>query len=250
MNLTADNDTPLYVQLKEALIAGIKSGEYPKGEKIPTEQELRELYDVSRITVRRAVQEMCEEGYLVKKQGKGTFVKHTKLSRKVDYLLGFSETCVAAGMIPSHKVVRCEKITASPEDAEVLGLGVDRTAIMTIRINLADGKPMMVEQNIYPSPKYDFLLEEDLNTSLLDLLWKKHGIYARYSQDSYLDVTRAGADIGKMLKIPPGEPIFFMYENELDENHDIIYIGKQYIIGERYRFNLHDDDRGPAPKME
>lgn len=248
MILTADNDTPLYAQLKDALIAGIKSGEYPIGEKIPTEKELSEIYVVSRITVRRAVQEMCEEGYLVKKQGKGTFVKHRKLARKVDYLLGFSETCLAAGMIPSRQVIKCEKTTVSPEDAEVLGLGPERIAVMALRINLADGKPMMVEQNLYPSPKYDFLLEEDLNTSLLDLLWKKHGIYARYSHNCYLDVTRAGADIGKMLQIPPGEPVFFMYENELDENHDIIYIGRQYIIGERYRFNLHDDDRGPAPE--
>lgn len=82
MKLDVNAETPLYMQLKEAIKAAIKDGTYPDNEKIPTEIELSEYYDVSRITVRRAVEELCQENYLVKRQGKGTFVKSRKIQRK------------------------------------------------------------------------------------------------------------------------------------------------------------------------
>lgn len=75
MKLNAGNEIPLYQQLKEEIKAAIKNGTFPSGTKIPTESELSEKFNVSRITVRRAVQELCQEDYLSKKQGKGTFVK-------------------------------------------------------------------------------------------------------------------------------------------------------------------------------
>ena len=65
---------PLYQQVKEDIKAAIEQGKYKPKEKIPTEPELSAEYSVSRITVRRAVEELCSEGYLVKMQGRGTFV--------------------------------------------------------------------------------------------------------------------------------------------------------------------------------
>ena len=67
MSLDMNAETPLYMQLKEAINAAIKDGTYPANEKIPTEIELSEHYKVSRITVRRAVEELCQENYLVKR---------------------------------------------------------------------------------------------------------------------------------------------------------------------------------------
>ena len=65
---------PLYQQVKDDIRAAIESGKYKTNEKIPPEPELSAEYSVSRITVRRAVEELCAEGYLVKMQGRGTFV--------------------------------------------------------------------------------------------------------------------------------------------------------------------------------
>ena len=64
---------PLYQQVKDDIRAAIESGKYKTNEKIPPEPELSAEYSVSRITVRRAVEELCAEGYLVKMQGRGTF---------------------------------------------------------------------------------------------------------------------------------------------------------------------------------
>lgn len=65
---------PLYQQLMDAIIENIKNGTYKAGDKLPTETELEATYNVSRITVRRAVKELCDKNILEKKQGKGTFV--------------------------------------------------------------------------------------------------------------------------------------------------------------------------------
>ncbi|MEE1274075.1 MAG: GntR family transcriptional regulator [Olegusella sp.] len=72
--LDEESLTPLYQQVMEKIKRGIESGAYATGEKIPSEAELSEMYSVSRITVRRAVEELVEQGLLTKRQGKGTYV--------------------------------------------------------------------------------------------------------------------------------------------------------------------------------
>jgi GntR family transcriptional regulator len=74
---------PLYQQVKEDIKAAIENGRYKPQEKIPAEPELSAEYSVSRITVRRAIEELCSEGYLVKMQGRGTFVSSPRIHRKM-----------------------------------------------------------------------------------------------------------------------------------------------------------------------
>ena len=76
--------TPLYEQLKNAIKEEIAQKVYMPGERMPSEQELEEKYKVSRITVRRAVKELCEDGILVRKQGKGTFVLDSQMAARLD----------------------------------------------------------------------------------------------------------------------------------------------------------------------
>ena len=72
--LKLNSSVPLYEQLMNAIRADIERGVFKSGSKMPSEAELEEQYKVSRITVRRAIKELCDEDILVKKQGLGTFV--------------------------------------------------------------------------------------------------------------------------------------------------------------------------------
>lgn len=240
MKLDAGNEIPLYQQLKEALKAAIKNGTFPSGEKIPTETELSEQFKVSRITVRRAVEELCQEDFLSKKQGKGTYVKHNKVKRKIEHLLSFGQACEANGMVPSRLVTKRKVISLNSEDAAAMGVEAGTSAIFIQRVNLADGYPIMCENNYYPYERFSFLLEESLDCSLYKLLEEKHQIKVTYSTGSYLDIVRASGEVGKLLRVSNGEPLFFLYCQIHDQNHDLIHIGKQYIIGEQYRFYLED----------
>ncbi|MDD3402006.1 MAG: GntR family transcriptional regulator [Hespellia sp.] len=240
MKLDSGNETPLYQQLKEEIKTAIKDGTFQSGTKIPTESELSEKFDVSRITVRRAVQELCQEDYLTKKQGKGTFVKHTKVKRKIEHLLSFGEACKANGMVPSRLVTKRKLVKLSEEDASVMGVAPGSTAVYTQRINLADGFPIMCENNYYPYPKYTFLLDETLDGSLYQLLEENYNTTIKYSSNSYLDIVRSSGDLSNVLNVPNGEPLFFLYTEILDQDHNLVHIGKQYIIGDQYRFYLED----------
>ena len=108
--LDANNTIPLYLQMKELIKSAILSREYKNGEQLPTEPELGEKYGVSRITVRKAVEELCREGFLVKKQGKGTFVKQRKIQRKMEHLLSFTQACESNGMVPSSSLLKRQQI--------------------------------------------------------------------------------------------------------------------------------------------
>ena len=217
MKLDMNAETPLYMQLKEAIKAAIKDGTYPDNEKIPTEIELSEYYDVSRITVRRAVEELCQENYLVKRQGKGTFVKSRKIQRKMEHLLGFADACKANGCIPSRLVVKRSVIELSDEDAKTMNVPAGAKAVLIERIDLADGIPMIYESNLFPYPKYEFLLEESLDGSLYQLL--------------------------KDLRVTNGEPLFYLYSEIFDTDHNLVHICRDYIRGEQYRFYMDDYTR-------
>ena len=110
MKLNTTSDIPLFEQLKNDLLEQIKKGIYISGQQIPTETELSELYHVSRITIRRAITELCNEGVLIKKQGKGTFVKERKIFRKLEHTLSFSDACKTNQMEASTIVTKREVI--------------------------------------------------------------------------------------------------------------------------------------------
>ena len=90
--------TPLYEQLKVALKEDIRNKIYKPGDRMPSEIELEKQYSVSRITVRRAIKELCEENILIRKQGKGTFVLDKDNYRRIDSTVGgFHEALEAEG---------------------------------------------------------------------------------------------------------------------------------------------------------
>lgn len=240
MMLDANNTIPLYLQMKEMIKGAILSREYKNGEQLPTEPELCEKYGVSRITVRKAVEELCKEGFLVKKQGKGTFVKQKKIQRKMEHLLSFTQACESNGMEPSTSVLKREQMSLTPWMAEEFQLEPGMPMVMIQRLRKADGVPVMLENNYYPREDFGFLMEEELEGSLYRLLEEKYHVMVDSSRDSYLDVVKADAEQARLLEVGCGEPLFCMQTKIYDSQERLIHLGLEYIVCERYRFGLVD----------
>jgi GntR family transcriptional regulator len=236
--LRQDDKVPLYVQLKESIRSSILNGELKYGEKIPTEIELSEIHKISRITVRKAILELVEEGYLIKKQGKGTFVSKPKIERKIVHFLSFSEACKANGLKVSSKVIKKEIVQPTPRDREKLQLDVDDAMIYIQRVRYGGESPVMLENNYFSYKNFHFLLGEDLEKSLYRTLEEKHQIKPSHSGELSLEIVRATEDQTELLKVATGEPLFYMDTVIFDENERPVHIGKQYIIGEGYKFIL------------
>ena len=86
-----NSNRPLYLQLKDILIEKIESGELEPGDSIPGERMLAEMYDISRVTVRKCIGNMVEEGYLIKSQGRETRVADRKINHRLGRLIGVAE---------------------------------------------------------------------------------------------------------------------------------------------------------------
>ena len=239
MNIENNTTRPLFEKVKDDISARIKSGEYPAGSKIPTEVELIKQYDVSRITIRRAIEELCKDGLLVKNQGKGTFVKERKIFRKIEHNMSFSNSCIVNGMTPSAVVTQRTVLTKN-SPGRVPHPRLDQDAILYIqRVRYADEIPVMLENNYFPFTQYAFLLTDDLEGPLYDLL-KSHGIIVGCSQNSYIDALKADSKQAQLLKIAPGDPLFLLYTEIYDSQNQLIYIGQEYIVASRYRFNYEN----------
>lgn len=233
---------PLYQQIKEDIKDAIQSGKYKPKEKIPPEPVLSEEYAVSRITVRRAVEELCSEGYLTKMQGRGTFVNTPRINRKFtggDKVEGFSQTCRKLGLTPGARVVDRRIVPARHDEQEFFGLGSDSLLIYVERVRTADGQPIFLENLFLPYEEYKTLLSMDLsNVSMFETIAQVSGHGPANIAHRTVEVTRASLEQSQHLSIPLGEPMLFLNVYFLDEAEHPNCIGRQYYIGSRYMFEI------------
>lgn len=242
--LENDIAIPLYSQLKDKLITAINNDDLKYGEKIPTEIEIMKKYNISRITVRRAIKELVEEGYLIKKQGKGTFVIKNKIERKLTYFyrntqpVSFTKELELNNIIPSAKVIKLAIIDPIKEFNNMLNINVNEKLIYMKRLRLANNIPTAIEINYFPYSTFKELLKKDLSTSLYKILDEDFHILPCKNLKLELEVVKANDEQSKLLNIPISEPLFLFFGITADKNNTPIHIAKRYLIASKYKFSL------------
>lgn len=153
---------PLYYQLKEQVLAMIKSSSLKDGDMLPSESELCSLLDVSRPTIRQAFSELVAEGYLSRYKGKGTFVSLPKIEERfLSKLESFNREMLAKGMTPSTKVLALSKIFGPHEANEKLQIPLDAPLIYLGRLRFADKIPLVYVETFLSYDHYSKLLGVD-----------------------------------------------------------------------------------------
>lgn len=162
--MPATKNAPLYQQIYDEIKDAIEKGVYAPKERIPSELELAEQYEVSRITVRRAVEELCSDGYLVKQQGRGTFVSTPHINRQfhASTLQTFTALCADNGMKAGAHVVDRQIVPARQNEMEFFGLQKGALLLHIKRVRTADGEPIFEENVFVPFDAYRELLTADL----------------------------------------------------------------------------------------
>ncbi len=151
---------PLYFQLKESLRKRIAAREWKPGKKIPTEAEICQMYDVSRITVRKALDELQQEGYLEKRQGKGTFVTSRSIEQKLSKFYSFSEELKSRGLTEKAVGVSFCEMDATAALAEALHVEPHSRLYEIRRIRMVDDTPYAFEISYIPVHLAPGLTEE------------------------------------------------------------------------------------------
>ena len=200
--------TPLYKQLIDELQKRISDHLYGPGERIPTEAELAEEYHVSRITVRRAIEKLAEQGVVEKMQGKGTFVCAPRLSRHLDNgPMGFSEMCRANGLEPGAVVLEKKiMVPKSKNIREMLKLPEGGEALFISRLRTGNGKPMAFEESYYPLEFSDLLSIDLEKESIYRYLREVRGIDL-HSSTIRLNIAKADSRMSRILEVPKNTPL-------------------------------------------
>ncbi|WP_010277928.1 GntR family transcriptional regulator [Paenibacillus senegalensis] len=239
MKLNNASDKPLYLQLKQIIMDDIKSGKYQAGEKLPPENELCEQYGVSRITARRAIMDLVDEGILHRKQGKGTFVKDWKVKREIISVGGFSELTTASGKLPSSQILSTNLIEADEKLAEIFSMTDDKRLLRLHRLLYIDNEPFIIETSYYPLASFPDLEQHiSESPSTYGILKNRYGIEITRS-DKLLDVVLASNEAVELFRCDVGIPLYAIERTSYDQKERPVHYSYSLLMTSKVKFVIN-----------
>lgn len=209
-SINLNSPLPLYFQIKEDLRTKIETGQLKEGEYLPSEFKLMEQYGVSRPTIRQAVDLLCQEEYLEKQRGIGTFIKKNRpIPRDLNDLLNFNEEAQKKSFVFSTEVLGFETIPSNQTLQQIFGTG-EPSFYKIKRLRHLEHKPAELVTTYIPESLMDNLGDFDLSKhSLFDILAKERGIQVGHAE-KVLKAVNASAEDAKLLKIPANTAVQFV----------------------------------------
>jgi GntR family transcriptional regulator len=227
---------PLHQQLKAIIEDRILSGEWLPGTQVPSERELCEQYEISRITVRQALSALVMEGRLVRTQGRGTFVASPRIEQQLTQLTGFTQDMQARGKRPSAQILEAGNISALPNIARALKIKVGENVIMLKRLRLADGEPVAIEIAYLLESRCQGILKEKLTTrSLYDILTKKYNLKPVRAMQQMEAIACPTAE-ARLLGTRRGAPVLHIHRTTYDREGRPFELVESFYRGDRYTF--------------
>ncbi len=226
---------PLYKQLKDMLLSDIVQGRLKANQKIPTELELSEKFQISRMTVRKALAELVDEGVLAKKQGKGTFVQEEKLTEDLSSPNSFTNLCKRNGKEPGGRTLKFTLQEARERDIRILELKEGEQVIRVERVRTADNVPVMLENLYFPGHLKNILTENLNDVSLYQILKEKYGLHSGNSVME-ISVCEATAEEAGILEIKTGKPCLLMEEIVYDQYNNPLHRTKSVLRGDKFKY--------------
>ena len=161
---------PRYVQLRRRLEDGIDTGILPPNSSLPPEREIAEITDLSRVTVRKAIQELVREGLIEQRQGSGSFIRDNvaRVEQSLSHLTSFTEDMARRGMQTTSRWLERGLFAPTDDEIKALGLPPGDDVARIYRLREADGRPMALERAALPTDILPNPLE--VTTSLYDVL--------------------------------------------------------------------------------
>ena len=211
LNIDKKNGIPYYYQLKKYIIEEIESCAWKKGEQILPETKICELFDISRTVVRQTFQELVNEGYLIKKKAKGTFISKPKINENlVQSLMGFYEDMTARGFKVKNDILWQKKIPATEKIAKQLNIEVGEDVIVIRRLRKLNDEPIVLDKTHIPYKFCPGLLNEDLsNKSLYGYIEGEYNLKIDRGR-RYIEAVIASEEEAKLLKVKKGVPLLYI----------------------------------------
>jgi len=224
---------PLYYQLKEYLQEEIQT-HYQAGDLLPSEGEIEKQYGVSRITVRKAIEELSREGIVTKKQGKGTFVQEQKILYDANVIGSLTQRLEKQ----QHKLQTksIEYITVSGKSHVKELLQCD-TLLCIKRYRILDGQPFAMMLNYIDSQKVPDIEEKFKIESLYTLYAQEYGITFHYAEET-VGAKAATAEHAEKLDLPAHMPLLSLQRLSYDQQHRPLEYSDIVIRSDMYKHKI------------
>src|ERR1700733_7433345 len=201
-------EAPLYGKVEEVLASEVARGDHRPGDRLPSEDELLARFGVSRITVRRAIQNLIQRGVVEILRGRGTFVLAPKVSQELTKLTGFVEDMDTHGRKVSARVVSQGGVGANARVAQHLRISKGTRVMRIERVRLADSVPMSFDETYLPLEIGKEIVRNDLRVRpIFTLLEEKYG-FPLTEAEYKLEAVSASARVAEALTVREGSPIF------------------------------------------
>lgn len=230
---------PYYYQLKQFIIKQIESGEWHSGQMLPYENQLCMHFNISRTVIRQTLQELKNDGYIVTRKGKGTYIAEPEINENITQnLVGFYETWTSMGLEVENVVLELERVKPGDEVINALKLNKDDDVIVLKRLSKLNNKPYSLSTNYIPYEPLKKLLNDDFRfTGLYTLLEKKYKMELTHGQ-STIQIALATKEEAELLNIKKGDPLFLLEGISYLKNDKPMVFYHTVHIGERSKIRV------------
>jgi GntR family transcriptional regulator len=210
---------PLYTQIQGIIEKDITSGKLKPGNRILSEQEIAAKYEVSRVTARKALENLVVKNLLYRQAGKGTFVAEHVMAYEFSTMLSFSRSLRSRGFEVRTEILDQALIPCPPEIAQQLRIPANAGLVLIRRLRYIDGIAAAIHTSYFDARIYTPLLKIDLKTeSILEAAERVGRIHMSYSIDSLRAVPVTAID-GRILGIRSGAPALELEGIVFDEKN-------------------------------
>ena len=218
---------PAYIQIHDQIKSEIDQKIWEIGERLPSERDLAEKFQVSRMTLRQAITLLVEEGVLERRVGSGTFITSTRVQEKMRGTTSFTEIMKSQGKEPSSQVISYRKTIPSLQEVDKLGIDKTETIIRMERVRYADGIPVVYEVASIPEKFIKNFNREEVTSHFFQTL-ERHGYKIGKSHQDYLQISKGQAILG------------LTQVSYFEDGTAFEYVKSQYV-GERFEFYLENN---------
>lgn len=228
------NAGPRYLQLSRHLAQNIRSGALPPETSLPSEREMAQIADLSRVTIRKAIAVLADEKLVVQRRGSGTFVSPQvqKLEHSLSRLTSFTEDMMRRGKSSSSEIIKSGFFTPSPEEIITLGLRSGDMVARVKRLRRADGVPLAIERSSVPP---DILPNPELVTTSLYEILESRGVRPERAIQR-ISATLLTDKNAHYLETDPGAPALKIVRSGFLQSGRVIEFTTGIYRGDAYDF--------------
>ena len=236
--LDRSSPLPLYHQLKQEILRQIHNGTLDPGSTLPGERELENQYDVSQITVRRALSELAQEGSISRQPGRGSFVLAHKIEHSSVRPGGLFDDVVAQGLRVWSQLLEYKWLAATRGVAVKLNVSHGSSVLFIQRLLCTGSEPLGVFADYYSVGEDVVLTHEEIeSTPITRLLEQQYGI-ALGRVERTIEATLVLENEARLLQVRPGSPVLLVELLIYEESGRPLCFKKNLYRGDRYKYRL------------